>query len=55
MLTTFGDDEYVYAALRAGACGFPVKNMALEDILAAIRIVAGCPTAGVRRYRPRGW
>jgi DNA-binding NarL/FixJ family response regulator len=41
MLTTFDDDDYVYAALRAGASGFLVKDMALEDILAAIRVVAG--------------
>ena len=40
MLTTFDDDDYVYAALRAGASGFLVKDMALEDILAAIRVVA---------------
>jgi DNA-binding NarL/FixJ family response regulator len=40
ILTTFDDDEYVYAALRAGASGFLVKYMALEDILAAIRVVA---------------
>jgi len=41
ILTTFDDDDYVYAALRAGASGFLVKDMALEDILAAIRVVAG--------------
>jgi DNA-binding NarL/FixJ family response regulator len=40
MLTTFDDDEYVYGALRAGASGFLVKDMALEDILNAIRVVA---------------
>ncbi|MGH3168936.1 MAG: response regulator [Trebonia sp.] len=40
MLTTFDDDENVYAALRAGASGFLVKDMALDDILAAIRVVA---------------
>jgi DNA-binding NarL/FixJ family response regulator len=40
MLTTFDDDDYVYGALRAGASGFLVKDMALEDILAAIRVVA---------------
>ena len=38
--TTFDDDDYVYGALRAGASGFLVKDMALEDILAAIRVVA---------------
>jgi DNA-binding NarL/FixJ family response regulator len=41
MLTTFDDDEYVYGALRAGASGFLVKDMALEDILDAIRVVGG--------------
>jgi DNA-binding NarL/FixJ family response regulator len=40
VLTTFDDDDYVYAALRAGASGFLVKDMALRDILAAIRVVA---------------
>jgi DNA-binding NarL/FixJ family response regulator len=40
VLTTFDDDNYVYGALRAGASGFLVKDMALEDILTAIRVVA---------------
>ncbi|MFC5187781.1 response regulator [Actinomadura harenae] len=40
VLTTFDDDDYVYGALRAGASGFLVKDMALEDILAAVRVVA---------------
>ncbi|MFB7711035.1 response regulator [Streptomyces sp. NPDC056105] len=40
VLTTFDEDEYVYGALRAGASGFAVKDMALDDILAAIRVVA---------------
>jgi DNA-binding NarL/FixJ family response regulator len=40
MLTTFDDDEYVHAALRAGASGFLVKDMALDDIIGAIRVVA---------------
>jgi DNA-binding NarL/FixJ family response regulator len=40
ILTTFDDDDYVYAALRAGASGFLVKDMALDDILTAIRVVA---------------
>jgi DNA-binding NarL/FixJ family response regulator len=41
VLTTFDDDDYVYGALRAGASGFLVKDMALEHILTAIRVVAG--------------
>jgi DNA-binding NarL/FixJ family response regulator len=40
MLTTFDDDDYLYGALRAGAAGFLVKDMALDDILDAIRVVA---------------
>jgi DNA-binding NarL/FixJ family response regulator len=40
VLTTFDDDDYVYGALRAGASGFLVKDMALDDILTAIRVVA---------------
>ncbi|MFF7588146.1 response regulator [Kitasatospora purpeofusca] len=40
VLTTFDEDENVYAALHAGASGFLVKDMALDDILDAIRVVA---------------
>ncbi len=41
ILTTFDLDEYVYyAALRAGASGFLLKNSPPEDLQAAIRIVA---------------
>jgi DNA-binding NarL/FixJ family response regulator len=40
VLTTFDDDDYIYGALRAGASGFLVKDMTLDDILAAIRVVA---------------
>lgn len=40
VLTTFDEDAHVYGALRAGASGFLVKSMALEDILGAIRVVA---------------
>ncbi|WP_151773830.1 response regulator [Streptomyces abyssomicinicus] len=40
VLTTFDDDESVYGALRAGASGFLVKDMDLDDILAAVRVVA---------------
>ncbi|MEU3571917.1 response regulator transcription factor [Kitasatospora sp. NPDC036755] len=40
VLTTFDDDDYVYGALRAGASGFLVKDLALETILDGIRVVA---------------
>jgi DNA-binding NarL/FixJ family response regulator len=40
MLTTFDADEYVYAALRAGASGFLLKDASAADLLAAIRAVA---------------
>lgn len=40
VLTTFDDDDYIYGALRAGASGFLLKDMALDDILGAIRTVA---------------
>ncbi|MFD4764384.1 response regulator [Streptomyces sp. NPDC058439] len=40
VLTTFDEDDHIYGALRAGASGFLVKDMALDDILAAIRVVA---------------
>jgi DNA-binding NarL/FixJ family response regulator len=40
MLTTFDLDEYVYRAMRAGASGFLLKDMAGEDIVAAVRQVS---------------
>ena len=40
ILTTFGLDEYVYEALRAGASGFMLKDAPPEDIVDAVRIVA---------------
>ncbi len=40
MLTTFDLDEYVYAALRAGASAFLLKDAGPEQILAAVRQVA---------------
>ncbi len=40
MLTTFGLDEYVLGALRAGASGFVLKEAPPEEILDAIHIVA---------------
>ncbi|MFJ7899873.1 response regulator [Streptomyces sp. NPDC096198] len=40
VLTTFDIDEYVYAALRAGASGFLLKDARPEELLAGIRAVA---------------
>jgi DNA-binding NarL/FixJ family response regulator len=39
ILTTFDLDEYVYAALRAGASGFLLKDAQPADLLSAIRAV----------------
>jgi DNA-binding NarL/FixJ family response regulator len=41
MLTMFDLDSYVYAALRAGASGFLLKDTPPQDLLAAIRAIAG--------------
>jgi DNA-binding NarL/FixJ family response regulator len=40
VLTTFDLDEYVYAALRAGASGFLLKDMRRQELVDAVRIVA---------------
>jgi DNA-binding NarL/FixJ family response regulator len=40
VLTTFNLDEYVYAALRAGASGFLLKDAPPTDLLSAVRAVA---------------
>ncbi|MEV4108946.1 BTAD domain-containing putative transcriptional regulator [Nonomuraea sp. NPDC049695] len=40
MMTTFGSDENLYAALRAGVSGFVLKTSAPEQFLAAIRAAA---------------
>lgn len=40
ILTTFDDDEYLFAALHAGASGFLLKNCPPADLVAAIRVVA---------------
>jgi DNA-binding NarL/FixJ family response regulator len=41
VLTTFDLDEYVYGALRAGASGFLLKDAPADDLVHAIRVVAG--------------
>jgi DNA-binding NarL/FixJ family response regulator len=40
ILTTFDLDSYVYAALRAGASGFLLKDTPPADLLSAVRVVA---------------
>jgi len=40
VLTTFDLDEYAYAALRAGASGFLLKNVPPADLFTGIRVVA---------------
>ena len=40
VITTFDLDEYVYAALRAGASGFLLKDAPPNELLGAIRVVA---------------
>jgi DNA-binding NarL/FixJ family response regulator len=40
ILTTFDVDDYVYAALRAGASGFLLKDATPEELLHGIRVVA---------------
>ena len=41
VLTTFDLDEYVFAALRAGASGFLLKDAPAEQLVHSIRVVAG--------------
>jgi len=49
ILTTYEADEYVYAALRAGASGFLVKDTEPDDLVAAVKVVA----AGEALLSPR--
>jgi DNA-binding NarL/FixJ family response regulator len=49
VLTTFDLDSYVYAALRAGASGFLLKDARPADLLDAVRVVA----AGEALLSPR--
>ncbi|HEX6232914.1 MAG TPA: response regulator transcription factor [Jiangellaceae bacterium] len=41
MLTTFDLDDYVYEALRAGASGFLLKDAPADELVRAVRVVAG--------------
>ncbi|MGD9573684.1 MAG: response regulator [Thermoleophilia bacterium] len=40
MLTTFDENEYVYAAMKAGASGFLLKDVRREELVGAVRTVA---------------
>jgi DNA-binding NarL/FixJ family response regulator len=40
MLTTFDLDEYVFSAIRAGACGFLLKDVTPEQLIASVRLVS---------------
>ena len=40
MLTTYGLDEYVYEALRAGASGFLLKDVSPERLVDAVKVIA---------------
>jgi DNA-binding NarL/FixJ family response regulator len=41
VLTTFGEDEVLWGAIEAGAAGFVLKASSAEDLIAAVRAVAG--------------
>ena len=41
MLTTFGEDEMLWGAIEAGAAGFVLKDSSAEDLITAVRSVAG--------------
>ncbi len=41
MLTTFDRDDYLFASLRAGASGFLLKNADPDDLVSAVRAIAG--------------
>ncbi|MBF9131345.1 response regulator transcription factor [Plantactinospora sp. S1510] len=48
VLTTFDDDDHLFPALAAGACGFLVKDATPDELLAAVRSAA----AGETPYSP---
>ena len=51
MLTTFGYDEYVKAALEKGAVGFLLKDISTTELMASVRAAL----SGVRIVSPRCW
>ena len=49
VVTTFDLDEYVFEALRAGACGFLLKDAREEQLLAALRGAARASPCSCRQ------
>lgn len=41
IVTTFDRDDYLFAALEAGASGFLLKNAGADELVSAVRVVAG--------------
>jgi DNA-binding NarL/FixJ family response regulator len=53
VLTTFGEDEVLWGAVEAGAAGFVLKDSSAEDLIAAVRAVAGGAAWFDRGVAPR--
>jgi DNA-binding NarL/FixJ family response regulator len=53
VLTTFGEDEVLWGAIEAGAAGFVLKDSSAEDLITAVRAVAGGGAWFDRAVAPR--
>jgi DNA-binding NarL/FixJ family response regulator len=53
VLTTFGEDEVLWGAIEAGAAGFVLKDSSAEELIAAVRAVAGGGAWFDRAVAPR--
>ena len=53
VLTTFGEDEVLWGAIAAGASGFVLKDSSAQDLIAAVRAVAGGGASFDRGVAPR--
>jgi DNA-binding NarL/FixJ family response regulator len=53
VLTTFGEDEVLWGAVEAGAAGFVLKDSSAEELIAAVRAVAGGGAWFDRAVAPR--
>ena len=52
MLTSFADDEALFASIMAGASGYVLKQVRSGDLLRAIRSVGAGDSGGGRRQEP---